>query len=208
MEFAIEMVVKASMAGLRVTEVPTVLSPDGRERRPHLRTWRDGWRSLRFLLLYTPSWLFLYPGVALIVLGLAGMAWLLPEARTVGSVTFDVSTLLSAAFAAIVGLQAVIFFAAARLFGVTEGLLPEDSRLRRLAGWFRLEVGLVGGTLLVVAGLAVSARAVAMWQAASFGPLDYPVVLRWVIGGGVLVTCGFQLAMSSLFLSVVGLKRE
>jgi hypothetical protein len=208
MELAIEMVVKATMAGLRVTEVPTVLSPDGRGRPPHLRTWRDGWRSLRFLLLYSPSWLFLYPGLALIALGLAGMVWLLPEQRTIGSVTFDVSTLLFAAFALIVGLQTVIFFVGAKLFAVTEGLLPEDARFARFVRSLRLERGLVIGALMVVAGVAVSLRAVATWQATSFGRLDYPEVLRWVIPGGTLITCGVQIAVSSLFLAVLGLRRR
>ena len=128
MEFAIEMIVKATMAGLRVTEVPTTLSPDAEGREPHLNTWRDGWRSIRLLLLYSPKWLFLYPGLFLLVVGLVGMAWLLPENRSIGSVGFDVSTLLYFALAVVVGLQAVYFFLTARWFGITEGLLPDDPR--------------------------------------------------------------------------------
>jgi glycosyltransferase involved in cell wall biosynthesis len=107
MEFAIEMIVKATMAGLRVTEVPTTLSPDAEGREPHLNTWKDGWKSIRLLLLYSPKWLFLYPGLAFFFLGIAGMAWLLPGNRTVGGIGFDVSTLLYFGLAVVVGLQAV-----------------------------------------------------------------------------------------------------
>ena len=126
MEFAIEMIVKATMQGLRVTEVPTTLSPDAEGREPHLNTWRDGWRSIRLLLLYSPKWLFLYPGLLLLAVGVAGMVWLVPGQRSIGSVTFDVSTLLYFSLAVIVGLQSVYFFLTARWFGITEGLLPDD----------------------------------------------------------------------------------
>src|SRR5207244_1209703 len=110
MEYAIEMLVKATMGGLRMTEVPTTLSPDPEDREPHLSTWRDGWRSIRLLLLYSPKWLFLYPGLFLLAVGLAGMAWLVPGQRSVGNVTFDVSTLLYFALAVVVGVQGVYFF--------------------------------------------------------------------------------------------------
>jgi hypothetical protein len=124
MEFAIEMVVKASTLGLRVTEVPTTLSPDAEGRVPHLNTWKDGWKSIRLLLLYSPKWLFLYPGLLLLVVGIAGMALLIPGTREIGGVGFDVTTLLYFALAVMVGLQAVYFFITARWFGITEGLLP------------------------------------------------------------------------------------
>ena len=209
MEFAIEMIVKATMMGLRVTEVPTTLSPDAEGREPHLNTWRDGWRSIRLLLLYSPKWLFLYPGLVLLALGIAGMAWLLPGQRSIGSVTFDVSTLLFFALAVVVGLQAVYFFLTARWFGITEGLLPDDPRIRRLLeGRGRLEVGLAAGVLLVVAGLALSLYALVTWNDAGFGRLDYPDTLRIVIPGATLITCGMQTALSALFLSVLGLRRR
>jgi glycosyltransferase involved in cell wall biosynthesis len=208
MEFAIEMVVKATMQGLAVTEVPTVLSPDAEGREPHLRTWRDGWRSLRLLLLYSPRWLFLYPGLALLAIGLAGMAWLLPAERTVGDVTFDVSTLLYAGLAIVVGLQSVYFFLTARWFGISEGLLPDDPRFRRLLGAHTLELGLVAGLLLVAGGLGLSVYALATWNEEGFGDLDYPDILRIVIPGATLITCGMQTALSSLFLSVLGLGRR
>ena len=170
MEYAIEMIVKATMNGLRVTEVPTTLSPDAEGREPHLNTWRDGWRSIRLLLLYSPKWLFLYPGLFLLVVGIAGMVWLVPGNRAVGSVGFDVSTLLYFALAVVVGLQAVYFFLTARWFGITEGLLPDDPLIRRLLERRgTLEIGLVVGVLLLAGGLALSFYALATWNQAGFG---------------------------------------
>ena len=209
MEFAIEMIVKATMMGLKVTEVPTTLSPDAEGREPHLNTWRDGWRSIRLLLLYSPKWLFLYPGLALLAVGVAGMAWLVPGQRSVGSVTFDVSTLLYFSLAVIVGLQSVYFFLTARWFGITEGLLPDDPRIRRLLeGRGRLELGLAAGMLLLGIGLGLSAYALATWNEAGFGRLDYPDTLRIIIPGATLIACGMQTALSALFLSVLGLRRR
>ena len=209
MEFAIEMVVKATMMGLKVTEVPTTLSPDAEGREPHLNTWRDGWRSIRLLLLYSPKWLFLYPGLVLLALGIAGMAWLIPGQRSIGSVTFDVSTLVYFALAVSVGLQAVYFFLTARWYGITEGLLPDDPRIRGLLeGRGRLELGLVAGVLLVAVGIGLSLYALTTWNDAGFGQLDYPDTLRLVIPGATLITCGMQTAFSALFVSVLGLRRR
>jgi glycosyltransferase involved in cell wall biosynthesis len=209
MEFAIEMIVKATMMGLKVTEVPTTLSPDAEGREPHLNTWRDGWRSIRLLLLYSPKWLFLYPGLALLALGIAGMAWLVPGQRAIGGVTFDVSTLVYFALAVAVGLQAVYFFLTARWYGITEGLLPDDPRIRHLLeGRGRLELGLVAGVLLVAAGLGLSLYALTTWNDAGFGQLDYPDTLRIVIPGATLISCGMQTAFSALFVSVLGLRRR
>jgi Glycosyl transferase family 2 len=208
MEFALEMVVKATMGGLRVTEVPTTLSPDAEGRDPHLRTWRDGWRSIRLLLLYSPRWLFLYPGFVLLALGLAGGLWLVPEQRTVGDVTFDVSTLLYAGLAIVTGLQAIYFFLVARWFGITEGLLPDDPRIRRLMSVLTLEVGIVAGLVMLVGGFGLSIYALATWNDAGFGRLDYPSTLRIVIPGVVLITCGLQTVLSALFLSVLGLRHR
>jgi hypothetical protein len=209
MEFAIEMIVKASMMGLKVTEVPTTLSPDAEGREPHLNTWRDGWRSIRLLLLYSPKWLFLYPGLLLLAVGVAGMVWLVPGQRSIGSVTFDVSTLLYFALAVIVGLQSVYFFLTARWFGITEGLLPDDPRIRRLLeGRGRLEFGLLAGMLLLGTGLGLSVYALTTWNEAGFGRLDYPDTLRIIIPGATLIACGMQTALSALFLSVLGLRRH
>jgi glycosyltransferase involved in cell wall biosynthesis len=209
MEFAIEMIVKATMQGLRVTEVPTTLSPDAEGRVPHLNTWRDGWKSLRLLLLYSPTWLFLYPGLFLFVVGIAGMAWLIPGERSIGGVGFDVSTLLYFALAVIVGLQAMFFFLSARWFGISEGLLPEDPLIRRIVERpRRLEWALLIGLLLVAAGVGLSLYAVSTWNQAGFGRLDYPDTLRIVIPGATLIACGMPTALSALFLSVLGLRRR
>jgi glycosyltransferase involved in cell wall biosynthesis len=206
MEFAIEMVVKATMKGLRVTEVPTTLSPDAEDREPHLRTWRDGWRSIRLLMLYSPRWLFLYPGAVLLVFGLAGMAWLIPEQRSIGSVTFDVSTLLYFSLAVVAGLQAVYFFLTARWFGITEGLLPDSPRIRGLLRQGVLDASLVAGLALASVGLGLSIYALSTWNEAGFGELDYPDTLRVVIPGATLITCGLQTMLAALFLSVLRLR--
>ena len=209
MEFAIEMIVKATMQGLRVTEVPTTLSPDAEGREPHLNTWRDGWKSLRLLLLYSPKWLFLYPGLFLFALGIVGMVWLVPGERAIGSVGFDVSTLLYFALAVIVGLQAVYYFLTARWFGIMEGLLPEDPLIRRIVERpRRLEWALLVGAALIAAGFGLSIYALARWNEAGFGPLDYPDTLRIVIPGATLICVGMQTVFSALFLGVLGLRRR
>ena len=179
-----------------------------RTAQPHLRTWRDGWRSIQLLLLYSPKWLFLYPGLALLAVGLAGMAWLLPKPAIGRRLTFDVSTLLYFALAVVVGLQAVYFFVTARWFGIIEGLLPDDPRIRRLLGRGLPEVGLIAGFLLVGGGLGLSIYALLSWNDSGFGNLDYPHTLRIVIPGATLITCGMQTVLSSLFVSVLGLRRR
>jgi len=209
MEFAIEMIVKATMQGLRVTEVPTTLSPDAEGREPHLNTWTDGWKSVRLLLLYSPKWLFLYPGLFLLAVGIAGMVWLIPGERTIGGVGFDVSTLLYFSLAVIIGLQAMYFFLTARWFGIMEGLLPEDPLIRRIVERpRRLEWALLIGTLLFVTGLGLSLYALGRWNEADFGPLDYPETLRIVIPGATLICVGMQTVFSALFLGVLGLRRR
>lgn len=206
MEFASEMLVKASLFDLRVTEVPITLSPAGRSRAPHLRPWRDGWRHLRFLLLFRPRWLFLYPGLALMTIGLLLMGLVLPGSRRIGSVTLDVHTLLYGGAAVVIGLQAVLFATFARIFAIREGFLPDDPRLRRISRVATLEVGLVAGLVLVLAGIGGSIYAVVYWGDRSFGALDYQDTFRIVIPSAVLLTAGFQTIFSSLFLSFLGLK--
>jgi glycosyltransferase involved in cell wall biosynthesis len=209
MEFAIEMIVKASNQDLRVTEVPTTLSPDAEGRVPHLNTWRDGWKSIRLLLLYSPKWLFLYPGLFLLAAGIAGMAWLIPGGREIGGVGFDVSTLLYFALAVMVGLQSVYFFITARWFGITEGLLPDDPFIRKLIEPpRRLEWTLLIGLLLFATGLGISIYALVKWNSAGFGPLNYADTLRIVIPGATLIACGIQTMLTALFLGVLGLQRR
>ena len=208
MEFASETIVKASLHGLRITEVPTTLSIDGRSRAPHLRSWRDGWRHLRFLLLYSPRWLFLYPGLLLMLVGAVVSGGLLVGPRVVDGITFDVHTLLYAAMAIIIGYQTVIFAVFTKVFAITEGLLPEDPRLATLFRYIQLETGIIAGTLLLVAGIALSAYALSFWSATSFGPLDPSRTLRLVIPAATLITLGLQTILSSFFLSILGLKRH
>jgi glycosyltransferase involved in cell wall biosynthesis len=209
MEFAIEMIVKATMQGLRVTEVPTTLSPDAEGRQPHLNTWRDGWRSMRLLLLYSPKWLFLYPGLLLLAIGIAGMGLLIPGGLEIGGVGFDVSTMLYFALAVIVGLQAVYYFVTARWFGIMEGLLPEDALIRRIVERpRRLEWALLAGSLLILSGLGLGLYAVGRWNDAGFGPLDYPETLRIVIPSATLICVGIQTVFAALFLGVLGLRHR
>jgi glycosyltransferase involved in cell wall biosynthesis len=208
MEFASEMVVKAALLGLTVAEVPTSLSPDGRSRPPHLRTWRDGWRHLRFLLLYSPRWLFLYPGIALMLIGSGLGLWLLPASRTVGNVTFDVHTLVYAAAFVLLGFQATAFAVFTKIFAISEGLLPPDPALDRLFRYVTLEVGLIVGALLTMVGLAASVYAVSGWGAQHFGMLDYSRTMRIVIPAALLLTLGVQTVFASFFLSVLGLRRR
>ncbi len=208
MEFASEMVVKATLRGLRITDVPTRLSPAGRTRPPHLRTWRDGWRHLRFLLLYSPRWLFLYPGALLMVLSSIAGLWLLRGPVAVGAVAFDVQTLLYAAAAAILGFQAVLFAVLTKVFASSEGLLPEDPRFAIVFRYITLEVGLIAGCLLALGGVVGSLYAVGFWSEHAFGALDTSRTLRFIIPSVAALILGGQVILSSLFLSVLGLKRR
>jgi glycosyltransferase involved in cell wall biosynthesis len=208
MEFASEMIVKATLFRLRVTEVPTVLSPDGRGRPPHLRTWRDGWRHLRFLLLYSPRWLFLYPGIALLLVGIAIGLWLLPGPREVGRVTFDLHTLLFGAMVVLIGFQSIYFATFTKVFAIREGLLPEDPRLTRMFRYITLEVGLVSGAFLALVGAGTWLFGLKYWSARQFGALDPEKTLRIVIPGLVSLTIGIQIILSSFLLSILGMKRE
>jgi glycosyltransferase involved in cell wall biosynthesis len=209
MEFASEMVVKATLLKLRITEVPTTLSPDGRDRAPHLRRWRDGWRHVRFLLLYSPRWLFLYPGLALCFQGLAVGAWLLPGPRHVGGVEISIHTLVYAAMAVLLGFQAVQFATFTKVFAQAEGLLPPDPRVDWLSGdAFPLEAGLAVGATLLLLGLGGSVYAVWHWKNAAFGPLLPDQTLRTVIPSVLAMVLGMQVIFGSFFLSVLGMKRR
>jgi len=208
MEFASEMVVKSTINDLKIAEVSTVLYPDGRSRPPHLNTWRDGWRHLRFLLLYNPRWLFLYPGIAMMLIGGILGIWLLSSPRQVGSIVLDVNTLFYMALLFIIGFQFINFSLYTQIFAVSEGLLPENPNVSRFIKFATLEKGLLLGVLLVIAGLLSSILALAYWQMRSFGDLDPTQSLRLVIPGGTLLTIGFQTILSSFFLSILSLSRK
>ncbi len=208
MEFASEMVVKASLLRMKVSEVPTTLSPDGRSHPPHLRTWHDGWRHLRFLLMYSPRWLFLYPGLASILLGLAVGSWLLPGPRRIGGIVFDVHTLAYAFGSMLVGFQLLAFAVFTKVFAITEGLLPEDPRMNRLFEYVTLETGLIVGAVLIALGIAGSLFAVSSWARTSFGPMNSESLLRIVMPSVFALTLGAQIIFSSFFLSILGLRRR
>lgn len=206
MEFASEMIVKATLRGLRIVEVPTILYPDGRTRPPHLRTWSDGWRHLRFLLLYSPRWLFFYPGLALTVLGIALSAFLLPGPLSIGKVTLDINTLMYASLLTIMGVQAVLFSLFTYVFGVNNGLLPKDAQTERFVHRIGLEKGILLSLGMILLGFASSVSALVYWSQNLFGRIDPSLSMRLVIPGAVLFTLGFQTLFASFFLSILNTK--
>lgn len=208
MEFASEMIVKASLYKLQIAEVSVTLSPDGRNRPSHLRRWKDGWRHLRFLLLYSPRWLFLYPGIVLMLIGFLVLLWLLPSSRMIDGITVDVHTLLYAAMSIIIGFQAVTFALFTKVFAINEGLLPVDPKLDKLFKYITLEVGLVLGFIFFLGGFFESVYALSVWGSNTFGPIEPSKVMRMVIPAVTLVILGSQIILSSFFLSILGLKKR
>jgi glycosyltransferase involved in cell wall biosynthesis len=208
MEFASEMVVKASLLGQTIVEVPTTLQKDGRSRPPHLKTWRDGWRHLRFLLMYSPRWLFLFPGLALMLVGLGLMAWLLPAERPLGHVNLGVDTLAYAAAAVLLGFQLVFFGVAAKVFATTEGLLPEDPEFENWFRYITLETGLIVGVLLVLVGVGIAVSSVIGWSHTGYGPLPPVQMLRRTLPAMLCLMLGTEVCFASFFLSLLGLKRR
>jgi len=206
MEFATEMVVKATVVKLRLTEVPTTLSPDGRGRPPHLRSWRDGWRHLRFLLLFSPRSLFLYPGFGLFAIGCLAMAWLLPQPRQLGSVGFDVHTLLYASLAVVVGFQSMMFWVFAKVYGMRERIVPPDPWFRSLMSVATLEAGLIVGAALLLGGLGLAVYALGSWGAEGFGALAYAKTMRLVIPSSTAILLGFQIIYSAFFVSILEIR--
>jgi glycosyltransferase involved in cell wall biosynthesis len=208
MEYASEMVVKASLLRQNIVEVPTTLQKDGRSRPPHLKTWRDGWRHFRFLLMYSPRWLFLFPGLALMLGGFALMAWLLPAERPLGHVNLGVDTLAYAAAAVLLGFQLVFFGVAAKVFATTEGLLPTDESFDR---WFRyvtLEAGLVVGAALLLTGLGIAISSVMGWAHTGYGPLPPVDMMRRTLPAMLCLMLGAEICFASFFLSLLGLRRR
>ena len=208
MEFGVEMVAKASMHDLRVTEVPTTLSPDLRSRPPHLRTWRDGWRTLRFFLLYSPRWLFFYPGMLLMLVGLVLGIALLPGPLHLGGAVLDVHTLLYAGAAVVVGFQGMVFAVIARVYAGSEGFLPDNHHVKRARSLFSLEAGILAGGALFLAAVVLSIIAFIDWDNSSFRHLNYPNSLRLTIPAVVMLMLSVQTVLSSFFLSVLGIKQS
>ena len=203
MEFASEMVVKATLAHLKVAEVPTTLSPDGRSRPPHLRSWRDGWRHLKFLLTFAPKWLFFYPGAALALVGTVLLAALLPGSVHLGSVTLGVHTLLFAAAGVIIGAQLMSFAVVARLFGVREKLWPSSPRIELARRWFSIDRTCVAGAALLVAGIAIAAIALGGWAGRGFGDMDVEGTMRLAIPSVLLCALGVQALVTGFFTALL-----
>ena len=209
MEFASEMVVRASLANYRIEEVPTTLDPDGRTRRPHLRTWSDGWRHLRFLLIYSPQVLFLYPGLALILVGLIGATILLPgEVIIAPGVGLDVHTFLVAAMCILLGLQSITFAGIARRYATRSGLIPRSPRYGDMLEWMTLERMLIIGLVLAIFGLGGFVWSLSVWARTGFGPLDYPLVMRILIASMTAVVAAIQLALSAFLMSILDIKLD
>lgn len=205
MEFASEMVIRATLLKLKICEVPTTLSPDGRDRAPHLRPWRDGWRHLRFMMLFSPKWLFLIPGLVLIAIGAIVGGLLLRGPLHIGAVSFDIHTLTFCAFAIIIGAQSVFFSALTKTFAVRHGLLPSDFSFEKMKSVVSLENGLVLGTVISVLGFVLSIFAVIQWGAHSFGVISPVEMFRLIIPGGLLLTLGCQIALNSCFVGILNL---
>ncbi|HKE94722.1 MAG TPA: glycosyltransferase family 2 protein [Povalibacter sp.] len=203
MEFASEMVVKAALARLRITEVPTTLSPDGRDRPPHLRTWRDGWRHLRFLLTFSPRWLFLYPGMTLFVVGVGLQALLAHGAVRLGNIGLDIHTMLYAAAMSVMGVQMIWFAIFAKVFGARAGLLPDDARFEWVIRTLTLERGVAIGLVLLLGGIALSAGAVHTWASTHYGALDPRDVMRVTIPSVTMMLLGMEFILASFFLGML-----
>lgn len=207
MEFASEMVIKSTLKGLSIDEVPTVLHKDGRSRPPHLRSWRDGWRHLRFMLLFSPRWMFLWPGAACLLIGLAASVMLMHAPVSVAGVGFDIHTMLVAAFLALVGYQLLVFGLFTKMYAVTEGFHPPH-RLLGKDPHVNLEWGVLTGIAVGTCGLALLALAVYDWRQAGLGALDPRVTMREVIPAVVLMMIGLQTIFASFFLSIITLRRR
>ncbi|MBR1090697.1 glycosyltransferase family 2 protein [Bradyrhizobium manausense] len=208
MEFASEMVVRATLVGLKISEVPTTLSKDGRSRPPHLRTWRDGWRHLKFLLLYSPRWLFFYPGVLLVAVGtaLSGLLFLGPI--RIGGIGFDIRTMLVACTCLIVGIQAICFATIARAFAADLNLLPPPSQYGRIIEAFTLERFVFGGAAILVVGIVGLITAVVKWGEANFGSLDVSSLLRVVALSTTAITVGAQLVFTGFLAGLMSIRHS
>ncbi len=201
MEFASEMIIKASLAKLRICEVPTTLQPDGRNRPPHLRSWRDGWRHLRFMLLFSPRWLFIYPGIVLFLIGLLGSAWVLPGLQVVTGIGFDIHSLLYFTASVIVGVQMTAFGILARCTGACLGLLPHSKSTRWILGKFRLEIGLLLALLLIGISLSLIWQTFYGWESGGFQALNPSQTMRQAIPAAALGITGMELLAISFWIT-------
>jgi glycosyltransferase involved in cell wall biosynthesis len=208
MEFASEMVVKASLQDLRIEDVPTKLVKDGRSRPPHLRSWRDGWRHLKFLLIFAPNWLFMVPGLMLMLLGLVGLGLLLPGDARLGQITLGVHSLLYSAAFVLMGAQIVSFAYLARLFGIREGFWPQSARMKGVSDWFSVETGSLLGLFLLICGGLTAFLAVSQWAGANYGAMKVESLMRLAIPSFLLASVGLQCVFTSFFAGLLGQPRH
>jgi hypothetical protein len=207
MEFATEMIVKAALAHQKISEVPTTLAKDGRSRPPHLRTWRDGWRHLRFLLLFSPRWLFFVPGLVLLVVGLGLGAAVATGPLTIGGVSLDVDTLVACGACVDIGFQAVLFWLFTQVYAGAEGFLPTEPKVQTLLGKLSLERGLLTGAAVGIAGLVGLIFSLTYWQSHAFGHLNYEHALRIMVPSVTALVLSCQLILGTFFLSILGIKQ-
>ncbi|MDO8585557.1 MAG: glycosyltransferase family 2 protein [Armatimonadota bacterium] len=207
-EFASEMVIKASLKRMNVVEVPIILHKDGRSHPPHLQPWRAGWRNIRFMLLHSPRWLFLIPGLILLFLGALGFGLVLPGPFSIGVAAFDVTTLVISSLACILAFQVVAFGVLARAFGAAQGLLPPDKKIAWFRRWFSLEIALLGGITLILLGAVLLVAMFVSWYKSGFGPLEYEQAMRLAIPAVTLVALGVQIGFISFFISVLDLRTK
>ncbi|WP_066224765.1 glycosyltransferase family 2 protein [Formosa haliotis] len=208
MEFASEMIVKSKLKNLKITEVPTILHPDGRSRKPHLNTWQDGWRHLRFLSLYSPNWLFLYPALFLMILGFISSALLIINPIQINHIILDIHTLLYTSSFVLIGFQFLVFYCLTKIYAVENDLLPKSQRYDRLFKYINLERGLVLGTLILIIGFVLSYYGLFLWKRTDFGDLNPTDTLRVVIPAVFTILLGIQVILFSLFFSILGLKNN
>jgi glycosyltransferase involved in cell wall biosynthesis len=208
MEFASEMVVKASLQGLRIEDVPTKLVKDGRSRPPHLRSWRDGWRHLKFLLTFAPNWLFMVPGLMLMVAGLFGLGLLLPGDAQLGQITLGVHSLLYSAAFVLMGGQIVSFAYLASLFGIREGFWPQSGRMKAVSNWFTVEVGSLLGLALLICGGVAAFFAISTWAGANYGAMKVESLMRLAIPSFLMASLGLQCVFTSFFAGLLGQPRH
>ncbi|WP_329806558.1 glycosyltransferase family 2 protein [Flavobacterium facile] len=208
MEFASELIVKAHLNNLTIAEVPTILHKDGRNRKPHLNTWQDGWRHLRFLLLYSPKWLFFYPSVLMMLTGFILSLFLIIAPIKIGNIVFDVHTLLYSTALFIIGFQFFVFYGLTKVFAVTHKLLPKSDRYDAIFKFISLEKGIVIGFLFTIIGIILSIFGFSIWSKENFGPLNVTETLRIIIPAVSIIVIGIEIILFSFFFSILGLRNE
>ncbi|MBA3985914.1 MAG: glycosyltransferase, partial [Flavobacteriales bacterium] len=207
MEFASEMIVKSSLQNLKIIEVPTILSPAGRTRPPHLNTWSDGWRHLRFLMLYSPNWLFFIPGLFLVIIGILSSLVLIFSPVTIGAITFDVHTLLYSCAFILIGFQFLLFYGLTKVYTVENDLLPKSNKYDRIFHFINLEKGLVVGIIFILTGIILSVFAYNYWHSINYGDIKSFTILKIIIPAVTSILLGIQTVLFSLFFSILGLKK-